>query len=93
MFALQTSLSKALYTTGVPDASVIPTATRNFIRLRKLTDKSTSLWSMPTFCVHDTAEFISFFVNMVSDGTEFAFTGEARLVRIAFYECVDKVLC
>jgi hypothetical protein len=25
--------------------------------------------------------------------TEFAFTCEARFVRIAFYECVDKVLC
>jgi len=61
MFALQTSLEKALYTTGVSDASVIPTATRKFIRLRKLTDKSTSLWSMPTLWVRGTAEFISFF--------------------------------
>jgi hypothetical protein len=61
IFALQTSLEKALYTTGVSDASVIPTATRKFIRLRKLTDKSTLLWSMPTLWVRDTAEFISFF--------------------------------
>ncbi len=51
MFALQASLEIALYTTDVPDASVIPTATRKFIRLRKLTDKSTSLWSMPTLLV------------------------------------------
>ena len=93
MFALQTSQSKALYSTGVPDSSVIPTVTRKFIRLRKLTDKSTSLWSMPTLWVHDTAEFIPILWNMVSDGTEFAFTCEARFVRIAFYECVDKVLC
>ena len=68
MFALQTSQSKALYITGVPDASVIPTVTRKFIRLRKLTDKSTSLWSMPTLWVHDTAEFIPIPLNMVSDG-------------------------
>ena len=73
MFALQTSLYKALYTTGVPDASVIPTATQSFIRLRKLTDKSTSLWSMLTLWVHDTAEFIPILLNMVSDGTEFYF--------------------
>ncbi len=65
MFALQTSLEKNLYTTGVSDASVIPTATRKFIRLRKLTDKSTSLWSMSTLWVRNTA------VNMVSDGTWF----------------------
>ena len=68
MFALQTSQSKALYSTGFPDASVIPTATRKFTRLRKLTDKSTSLWSMPTLWVHDTAEFIPIPLNMVSDG-------------------------
>jgi hypothetical protein len=93
MFALQTSQSKSLYSTGVPDSSVIPTATRKFIRLRKLTDKSTSLCSMPTLWVHDTAEFIPIFLNMVSDGTEFAFTCVTRFVRIVFYECVDKVLC
>ena len=66
MFAL--SQSKALYSTGFPDASVIPTATRKFTRLRKLTDKRTSLWSMPTLLVHDTAEFIPIPLNMVSDG-------------------------
>ena len=37
--------------------------------------------------------FITVLVNMVSDGTEFAFTCEAGFVRIEFYECVDKVLC
>jgi len=71
MFALQTSLEKALYTTGVSDASVIPTATRKFIRLRKLTDKSTSLM----VCAHTLGTWHCriYFVllNMVSDGTEF----------------------
>ena len=63
---------------------------------------------MTTFWADDTAEFTPFFVNIVSDGTEFAFTAvlvnivsdgtefaltcEAGFVRIAFYECVDKVL-
>ena len=93
MFALQTSQSEALYSTGVPDASVIPTATRKFIRLRKLTDKSTSLWSMPTLWVHDTAEFIPIPLNMVSDGQNFDLLARHAFVRIAFYECVDKVLC
>jgi hypothetical protein len=92
MFALQTSLEKALYTTGVSDASVIPTATRKFIRLRKLTDKSTSLWSMPTLWVRDTAEFISFFWTWFLMGQNFDLVASV-FVRIAFYECVDKVLC
>ena len=92
MFALQTSLEKALYTTGVSDASVIPTATRKFIRLRKLTDKSTSLWSMPTLWVRGTAEFISFFWTWFLMGQNFDLVASV-FVRIAFYECVDKVLC
>ena len=92
-FALQTSLEKALYTTGVSDASVIPTATRKFIRLRKLTDKSTSLWSMPTLWVRDTAEFISFFWTWFLMGQNFDLLARHVFVRIAFYECVDKVLC
>ena len=89
MFALQTSLEKALYTTGVSDASVIPTATRKFIRLRKLTDKSTSLWSMPTLWVRDTAEFISFFWTWFLMGQNFDLVASV-LVRIAFYECVAR---
>jgi hypothetical protein len=93
MFALQTSLEKALYTTGVSDASVIPTATRKFIRLRKLTDKSTSLWSMPTLWVRDTAEFISFFWTWFLMGQNFDLLVRHVFVCIVFYECVDKVLC
>ena len=91
-FALQTSLEKALYTTGVSDASVMPTATRKFIRLRKLTDKSTSLWSMPTLWVRDTAEFIPFFWTWFLMGQNFDLLARHVFVRIAFYECVDKVL-
>jgi hypothetical protein len=83
-FALQTSLEKALYTTGVSDASVMPTATRKFIRLRKLTDKSTSLWSMPTLWVRDTAEFIPFFWTWFLMGQNFDLLARHVFVRIAF---------
>ena len=36
--------------------------------------------------------FTAVLVNMVSDGTEFAFTCEAGFVCMSLYECVDKVL-
>jgi hypothetical protein len=92
MVTLQTSLEKVLYTTGVSDAWVIPTTTRKFIRIRKLTDKSTSLWSMPTLWVRDTAEFISFFWTRFLMGQNFDLLSRHVFVCIAFYECVDKVL-
>ncbi len=87
MFALQTSLEKALYTTGVSDASDIPTDTRKFIRLRKLTDKSTSLWPVHAHTLGTRRCRIYFvLLNMVSDGTEFWFTSETRFC--AYHVCV-----
>ena len=97
----------ALYTTGVPDASVIPTDTRNLFDSERWQTRAhryglcphsgqMTLQNLLHFFVNIVSDgtefaFTAVLVNMVSNGTEFAFTCETGFVCMTLYECVDKV--
>ena len=98
----------ALYTTGVPDASVIPTDTRNLFDSERWQTRAhryglcphsgqMTLQNLLHFFVNIVSDgtefaFTAVLVNMVSDGTEFAFTCEAGFVCLSLHECVDTLM-